>query len=228
MIRTKRIWDSDGSPIDHITDVILPAGITSLIGGGGKTSSMLAMGQELASKNHQVIMTTTTHIMPFEIPFPDNLQCVGIMGENGKLGPLAEPDSLVESCEFLLIEADGSRGLPIKAPADHEPVITEGTELVIALVGLKGIGKPIGETCHRPKLVCDILGKCETDIIEEEDIVKLLLSPKGYYKNVKKRRYAVILNQADTLTDRERGSRIAKKLPEEIACIMTSYREDRE
>ncbi|MGN1031711.1 MAG: selenium cofactor biosynthesis protein YqeC, partial [Butyricicoccaceae bacterium] len=154
-----------------------------------------------------------------------NLSCVGERTENGKLGPVSHPDALKKQCDFLLIEADGSRGLPLKAPAAHEPVITEGTGLVIAVLGLTGIGKPIAEVCHRPEQVCALLGMRTEDSMTPEAAAMLLMSRNGLRKQVGSRRFAVILNQADGAREQDAGRRIASRLPTEIPCVMTSYRE---
>lgn len=42
----------------------IPAGITAVIGGGGKTSLLRALGREL-SRQHRVVLCTTTKIYPF-------------------------------------------------------------------------------------------------------------------------------------------------------------------
>ncbi len=44
-------------------------GVTAVIGGGGKTSLLWNLGNELAGKQHTVLLCTTTKILPFpEIP----------------------------------------------------------------------------------------------------------------------------------------------------------------
>ncbi|MDO4976927.1 MAG: selenium cofactor biosynthesis protein YqeC [Eubacteriales bacterium] len=214
--------------IDRITDYILPGKITSLVGGGGKTSTMLQMAKELVTMKegqeaYKVIMTTTTRIKPFEETLPKGVQCIGLEKEEGKLGPVEKPDDLKKQCDYLLIEADGSHGLPVKIPASHEPVITEKTDLVIAVMGLSGIGKPIGQVSHRRSLVCNFLHKKSSDFFTEEDAAKIILSEMGLKKGVGDRRYAVILNQADDETKIEIGKKIQSFLPEEIICLMTSY-----
>ena len=49
----------------------------------------------------------------------------GMIAEEGKLVGIhpQRADEIAAQCDILLVEADGSRGLPIKAPAGHEPVI---------------------------------------------------------------------------------------------------------
>ena len=52
----------------------------------------------------------------------------------------------------LLVEADGARRLPLKAPAAHEPVIPAWASSVIVVAGLSGLGKPLStDWVHRPE-----------------------------------------------------------------------------
>jgi hypothetical protein len=58
------------------------------------------------------------------------------------------PDTLKDlldrvSSDVMLIEADGSRRLPFKAPYPHEPVIPPETTRVILVVGINTLGKPL-------------------------------------------------------------------------------------
>lgn len=212
--------------IPCLTDAIAPAPITAFVGGGGKTSSMLTMGTELAQRGKQTILTTTTRIYPFEEPLPERLRCVGLHAQQGKLRGVDNPDALKRECDFLLIEADGSRGLPIKAPAAHEPVLTAQTGLVIAVMGLTGVGKPIAQVCHRPERVCEVLSMTPEQCITPEAAASLIWHESGLRKGVHKRRFAVILNQADSAKEKEAGVRIAACLPNAISCVLTTYREE--
>lgn len=212
--------------IPCLTDAIVPAPITAFVGGGGKTSSMLTMGTELAQHGKQTILTTTTRIYPFEQPLPERLRCVGLPAQQGKLRGVENPDALKQQCDVLLIEADGSRGLPIKAPAEHEPVLTQQTGLVIAVMGLTGIGKPIAQVCHRPERVCEVLSMTPEQCITPEAAAALLLHENGLRKDVHRRRFAVILNQADSRKEKEAGACIAACLPDAIPCVLTTYREE--
>ncbi len=212
--------------IPCLTDAIAPAPITAFVGGGGKTSSMLTMGIELAQRGKQTILTTTTRIYPFEEPLPERLRCVGLPAQQGKLRGVDNPDALKQECDFLLIEADGSRSLPIKAPAAHEPVLTAQTDLVIAVMGLTGVGKPIAQVCHRPERVCKVLSMTPEQCITPEAAASLILHERGLRKSVHKRRFAVILNQADRREEKEAGVHIAACLPDAIPCVLTTYREE--
>ncbi|MGM9992534.1 MAG: selenium cofactor biosynthesis protein YqeC [Candidatus Bruticola sp.] len=60
--------------------------------------------------------------------------------------------------DYLLVEADGSKRLPVKAHASHEPVLYCSADLGVAVIGLQGLGRRIidGEV-HRPELMCRLL-----------------------------------------------------------------------
>ena len=63
--------------------------------------------------------------------------------------------------DYLLVEADGSKRLPIKAHASHEPVFYPQADLGVAIIGMQGLGKRVEEgQVHRPELMCRLL-QCE-------------------------------------------------------------------
>lgn len=213
----------DGLLGNSLTEALRPGTVISIVGGGGKTSTMFTLGKELAEKGRMVTLTTTTKIRPFANAFPERMRCAGLLTEEGKLKGPENPVSLKKECDHLIIEADGSKGLPLKMPADHEPVIINESNQVIAVVGLSAVGKTIGEACHRPELVSSFLEKTMDGVLTPEDIAKIILSPKGLSKNRGRRDFVVILNQADTKEDIANGNKIRAILPESYLCVMTSY-----
>lgn len=139
-------------------------GITAIIGSGGKTSLMLALARELSSS---VILCTSTRIYPPEgIPVldgichrVDGICCVGTPAEHGKLGsPLQDFRDLAQYADYVLVEADGSKHLPLKAHASYEPVIPEGCGRVVLVVGASGMGKAVAEAVHRPHIFTALTG----------------------------------------------------------------------
>ena len=64
--------------------------------------------------------------------------------------------------------------LPLKAPAAHEPVLTAQTGLVIAVMGLTGIGRPIARVCHRPERVCAVLAVSPEQCITPEMAARVI------------------------------------------------------
>lgn len=134
--------------------------------------------------------------------------------------------NLIELADFVLVEADGAKRLPLKVPAEHEPIILEGSNLVIGVCGIDAIGKEIGETCHRPSLVVDLLKVDIKHVVNESDIAKILLSDRGSKKDVKCD-YKAIINKVDNEELLERAVKISSEsyklgLKE---LILTTFRE---
>ena len=61
-------------------------------------------------------------------------------------GKLAEPraafSDLVRLADYVLVEADGAKRLPLKAHAEHEPVIPACAGRTVCMVGVDGLGAP--------------------------------------------------------------------------------------
>lgn len=189
--------------------------VIAVVGGGGKTSLIFRLMEELVSIGKTVIVTTTTHMAyEPERPFVENgdidgvrkdLQryhytvVAGLERSRGKIGCLSEEklEELRGLADVLLIEADGAKRLPLKVPGEWEPVIPDFADCVIGVVGMDAIGKPIGEICHRPERVADFLDKKQTDLITENDVLRIAASEQALKKAVGGRRYQVFLNKAD-------------------------------
>lgn len=150
-------------------------GVTAVIGSGGKTTLLRVLGQELAAQGRTVLLTTTTHILPFgglenlvnpteteiaQALKQHRLVCMGTPEEQtGKLtSPALSMAQLAALADVVLVEADGSHHLPLKAHASHEPVIPKETNQTICVVGLSGLGRPIAEAVHRPEVFARLTG----------------------------------------------------------------------
>lgn len=218
--------------------------IISFVGGGGKTTSIYTLANELSSIGKRVLVTTTTHMhMPKDyINFKGdineivnrfkttNLITVGIKDRNDKIASIGEEIviTLIDLCDFLLIEADGSKMLPLKAPASHEPVILKNTTMIIGIAGIDSLNKSIKDICHRPEQVCDILGKNDFDKINEKDIATLLSSENGQKKDIENcdnAEYRAIINKVDNEELLYSAEKICKYLKEkDVQSVITSYK----
>jgi len=100
----------------------------------------------------------------------------------------------------LLIEADGSRQRPLKAPENHEPPVPDFVETVAVVAGLSGLGKPLsGKFVHRPEIFARLSGLSMGETISSEALLLVLTHPAGGIKNIPAQaRRLVLLNQADT------------------------------
>lgn len=221
-----RVLDRRGDPLPGLLPALRPAPVTALTGAGGKTAVMLALGAELAAEGHTVSVAATTRMRPVAGPLPANLRAEGVPLPESKLGPPADLPALIAARDFVLLEADGARMLPAKAPTAYEPVLPEEAGMVIALQGVSAYGRPIGQVCHRPEIVCALLGKRPEDFFTPEDGAFLLLSGSGQHKNVGARRFAIVLNQADGPGELRAAFRAAALIPPEIPVLITAFPAD--
>lgn len=196
----------------------------ALVGSGGKTTIMFNIGRELAAP---IVLTTTTHLSMDEVARSDRhvmalkeqdierifkqpvegvLLLTGAPTEQGnRVRGLSEAmmDVLKNVCDQkglpLLIEADGSRRLPLKAAGEYEPVIPQWVNQTAVVVGLRGLGKKLGEDtvfrADRFAALCDAhLG----DVISPDLLEQYLLSPLGGLKNIPDHAVSTIFfNQLD-------------------------------
>ena len=58
--------------------------------------------------------------------------------------------------DLVLVEADGSKRLPVKAPRPGEPVVPENADMVLAVLGLSALGEPAEEKCFRLEQACEL------------------------------------------------------------------------
>ncbi|EYD83486.1 putative selenium-dependent hydroxylase accessory protein YqeC [Escherichia coli 1-176-05_S3_C2] len=88
-------------------------------------------------------------------------------------------------CDVILIEADGSRGMPLKAPDEHEPCIPKSSCCVIAVMGGHILGTKVGaENVHRWSQFAEITGLTPDATLQLSDLVALVRHPQGAFKNV--------------------------------------------
>lgn len=180
--------------------------VISFVGGGGKTTSIKTLAKELKDCGLKVLITTTTMIFePMEnegdnlflqdipIDFQPKNHSITILGDrlrNEKLigCSIEKIDEISNSRLFdcILIEADGSKRKPIKAPDTHEPVIVNSTTITVGVMGIDAIGNKINEDiAHRPEKLKEILNVEENHIIDLYDMVNLALHPQGIFKSSK-------------------------------------------
>ncbi|MFR7894749.1 MAG: selenium cofactor biosynthesis protein YqeC [Dysosmobacter sp.] len=128
--------------------------------------------------------------------------CLGTPCENSKLtAPSLSVETLATLSDYVLVEADGSRQLPLKAHEAHEPVIPAVSRQVICVVGASGFGKPIRESVHRPERFCALTGAAASDPVTPEQAAKAILAERLCD--------TMFLNQIDTEAQRPLADRFA-------------------
>jgi molybdenum cofactor cytidylyltransferase len=124
----------------------------------------------------------------------------------------------------LLIEADGSRGRPLKAPANDEPVIPEYVNTVVVVAGLSGLGKPLSlEWVHRPEIFSELSGLRSGETITSQSVTNVLLNENGGLKNIPSTaRKVLLLNHADNAVLQAEARIIAKAATNKYSSIVIS------
>jgi molybdenum cofactor cytidylyltransferase len=229
--------------------------VVALVGGGGKTSAMFRLARELVARGDRAITTTTTRIFAAQIALsPAHLAAADATRERVEaalaahgqvlvIGP-ANPETgkadgvsldlfgrlrswIPDAC--MLNEADGSRMLPFKAPAEHEPVIPASTTVVVLVVGADVLGKPLdADHVHRPERVSALGGVALGSLITPALVARVLAHPEGGRKGVPAgARVIALVNKVETLPDRAPAHEVAEHLlrgPAVEAVVLTNVR----
>jgi probable selenium-dependent hydroxylase accessory protein YqeC len=206
--------------------------VVAFVGAGGKTSAMFALARSLASSGNRILVTTTTRILNPDaasaregkgfgrvlmLPDPSSPASIGLIRSEGPCVILGsgcdedcklfgiDPDSvsaLTLLFDAVLVEADGARGLSIKAPAHYEPVVPLHCSVVVGLIGLDALGAAMdGRIAYKPELFGPLVSCAPGEAISLEHLVRLVASPQGLFKGTPSgARRIVVLNKADTVS----------------------------
>ncbi len=214
----------------------------ALTGAGGKSSLLFRLGREyhLASGG-PVFLSATTHLAVEQTELADEhflledslkalsalqttlsgvVLITGLEKEQDRMQGLSNDliDHLKSISDIrsipLIIEADGSRRRPLKAPAAHEPVVPEWIETVIVVAGLSGLGKPLSdEWVHRPELFSELSGVELGETITLHHLDTVLRHPSGGLKGIPANaRRRLLLNQTNTDEIKAAARRLALSL----------------
>ena len=216
--------------------------VITLTGGGGKTTLMFRLAYELTAANLKVVTTMTTKIFvgqmkraPAHLLLEDETSLLAALPEalarhghvlvGGRIGADREkvegvPPEIVDRiaragiADALIVEADGSRRLPFKAPAAHEPVVPSSTTILVPLVGLDIIGRPLDAAhTHRPELIAALAAAELGAPITTETVAAAVAHPQGGAKGLPPAaRLIPLLNKADMTGAAAEGRRIARHL----------------
>ena len=156
----------------------------AFVGAGGKSSAILRVARELREAGVKVLAAPTTKMLVEEaegvgplvtsesgddLPekIAEKLAELGAASAGGAtssgerivgIEPSLVP-ALAPKDGVTLVEADGSRRLPLKGTAEHEPALPDGVTLVVAVGGVRALGKPVDEEhVHRPEVFSALTG----------------------------------------------------------------------
>ncbi len=188
--------------------------VISIVGAGGKTSTLRTMGRELNERCLTGILTTSTHLgidqlrghpvvfckllnSPISPPDVLRLARAGVKESRvifaiseaiaNKAAGLDIPsiDYLAGHFDAVVTEADGARGRSLKAPSNEEPVWPSSTKLALAVIGIDALGRPLNEqVAHRPERIAVLTGQRVGELITHQTIATCVLHPGGIYRGV--------------------------------------------
>ncbi len=186
--------------------------LISIVGAGGKTTTMYTLASELAQRGKRVITTTTTNIFfPQKgetdtlIVSPETSRLLKMVNASwkqyqritiaaspigaGKLAGL-QPDQPYEllmksGADVVIVEADGARHHMIKAPAEHEPAVPPQTNVALLMMSAEAINQPLsGEIAHRPEMVAKVAGIDLGDVLTPEVVARIMMNEHGGRKSI--------------------------------------------
>jgi len=191
----------------------------AIVGGGGKTTTMFALGAQLAGSR---ILTTTTKMgadqhrgLPvlldpnddqirqfhtgayasepadpnqvFHPVPPDAGQVVIWRATDGSKALGVHPDDCdrwFTEVDHVVVEADGARRRPFKAPKPGEPVIPNSTTRFVVVMGANALGRVIIDQCQRPLRVAALADCRPGDRLTAEGAVRVITHERGYRPHV--------------------------------------------
>lgn len=173
--------------------------IVAVVGAGGKTTYIRKKAKEYVHQGKKVFVTTTTHMMKETdtLVSDDAEEIIKRLTEQnfvmagrdcGEKIQTLSAETYEKVCAYanvVLVEADGSKHMPIKFPAGHEPVIPENVNQIVVNCGLHALGKPLGEVAHRLELVKECLGAADTTLVKASHIQQLVR--KGYVEPMREK-----------------------------------------
>jgi molybdenum cofactor cytidylyltransferase len=210
----------------------------ALTGAGGKTSALFQLAHQLPPP---VLVSASTHLATSQLAMADRhffvhsteeltaiqskifdgvVLLTGPEGGDGRtLGLSGEILDLLNDLAGyqgipVLIEADGARTLPLKAPAGHEPAIPSFSNFVVVVAGMSGLGSQLDSaSVHRPEIFSALSGLEIGARVDEKALVRVLLHLHGGLKGVPAgARRSVLLNQVDSLEQVEKAANMAEML----------------
>lgn len=229
---------------------VFPGECIAFSGSGGKTTAIFSLSRQLLPP---VFVTTTTHLSLQQLSLADRtitisersdieqnlaqledeiVLIIGYQDEPERVSGIPEEylEEILQRVKNrgtnLLIEADGSRQLPLKAPAQHEPVIPNFVDSVVVVAGLSALGRPLtSDWVHRVDIFSKLANLEVGEEITSEVIIQALIDPLGGLKGIPEGvRKVCLLNQADDLQLQAQGNKIAGKLIQKYdAAVVSSF-----
>lgn len=215
--------------------------IISIVGAGGKTTLMFRLANELMLYGKNVLTVTTTKILEpskdetslvlidrdeeklknFVLENIDHYNHITIASEKlsqrklkGVSPGLINELSNYKNIDVIINEADGAAGRPIKAPREIEPVIPSSTTMVIAILGIDGVGMRLSEeNVFQAERVSRLTGIPVGEMVNEECLAILMTHPEGVFKGRPPSSRAIaLINKVDIIDGIVKAREVARRI----------------
>ncbi|MFD3158333.1 selenium cofactor biosynthesis protein YqeC [Haloimpatiens sp. FM7330] len=178
--------------------------IVSIVGAGGKTSFMFSLAKELREQGKVLVTTTTKIFVPQKEQYDflaigesnfnkvklQKYKGIYVFGahinlENKIIGLRYEMlQRQLTHFKYILIEADGSKGKPIKGWNEKEPVVWENTDKTVGILNIEALGKKINShNVHREEQFIKLTNSRINDYININHLKCLIFNKNGLFKN---------------------------------------------
>lgn len=199
--------------------------VVTLVGAGGKTSALLRLGNELMIDGWRVLATTTTRLAYSELRlFPHTARWAANLLRKNELSHLLDQHQFVfvyqelkgdnaigiptehisrlldeMNADVLLVEADASQNLSLKAPRSYEPTWPQDTTVAVVVAGLDALGKPLNDTnVYNPTPILERYGFPPNAPIQPAWLAQVVRDEELGLKDVPKQaRIVALLNKTD-------------------------------
>jgi len=211
--------------------------VVAVIGCGGKSTFIETLAHEC--RDRKVLITPTTKMRPirregFVLRLTTQecashkalkgIQCLGALNEtSGKLEAL--PPELLESMlsqyDIVLLEADGSQGLPCKGWLPDEPVIPHYCTHTLGIVTMDALGKPAdSDTVLRLPEFTALTGLRKGNAINAGALTSMVCAENGMFRTGRGRQ-SIFVNKAENDTVLAEGwlLNIKQTYPDRFACL---------
>lgn len=202
----------------------------ALVGGGGKTHLLFWLAREFKRMGHNVCATTTTKMYK---PLHSGLDQLCLFSEVVPLAKpgisfiyhelihsrmteakqkvkglsLEQLDALQRHRQYsvFVVEADGANGLPLKAPAGHEPCIPHHCDVVIGVTGAESVFKPASADFIHRWDEFSLLTDCKGGASINEQVLKPLINHRqGMFKSCLDKHIKIwVINKVDLAVNQQ-------------------------
>lgn len=181
--------------------------VISLTGAGGKTSCLYRLGEEWCGQ--KVLLTTTTKMfypsleMVEQIVSEEMWRCgepnirpgrtfiYGGLTKERKCTAISPSllASLTADYDLTVVEADGSKGLPLKGYREDEPCIPDCAGMNVGVVTPAALGRRVNETeILRSRRFCEMTGVNLHTMTDAGCVARWIVHPEGMFRGSRGRK----------------------------------------